>query len=486
MRLNPSRAVLSLCLLCFAVATPESRAAGPFQATGFKVGEVTDSTAIVWTRLTERKEPNPGSAPMAEFVTADRQGGGRRNVPAAVVYPEGKTVRDIRFAAPGIEGETRVLYKKTGAGSWNETEWNAVDAAADHTRQFKLNGLEPGTDYAIQVESRASGGGAGGQAVTGSFRTAPAPDAASKVVFVVTTGQAFDDRDGPQGYDAYAGMLTLDPGFFVHTGDIVYYDKLAKTADLAKWHWQRTYSLPSNVAFHREVGSYFIKDDHDAWTNDCWPTMNAPSMFEFTFEQGLRIFREQVPMGDSTYRTFRWGKDLQIWLVEGRDFRSPNTMPDGPGKTIWGEEQKAWFKKTVAESDATFRVLISPTPVVGPDRDSKHDNHSNKDFTHEGDEIRKFISEQKNMVVVCGDRHWQYMSVHPGTGVREYSCGPISDSHAGGWNKDDFRKDYHRFLAVKGGFLSGTVERAAGGPRLTFRYHAVDGSTRFEDVLRAE
>jgi alkaline phosphatase D len=31
-----------------------------------------------------------------------------------------------------------------------------------------------------------------------------------------------------------------------------------------------------------------------------------------TFEQGLRIFREQVPMSERTYRTFRWGKTLQI------------------------------------------------------------------------------------------------------------------------------------------------------------------------------
>ena len=55
-------------------------------------------------------------------------------------------------------------------------------------------------------------------------------------------------------------------------------------------------------------------------------------------------------------------------------------MPDGPAKTIWGKEQIAWFKKSFADSDATFRLLISPTPVVGPDRKSKHDNHANDDF----------------------------------------------------------------------------------------------------------
>ena len=46
-------------------------------------------------------------------------------------------------------------------------------------------------------------------------------------------------------------------------------------------------------------------------------------------------------------------------FTEGRDFRSPNKMADGPDKTIWGAEQKAWFKRTVKESDATWKVLDS-------------------------------------------------------------------------------------------------------------------------------
>jgi len=214
--------------------------------------------------------------------------------------------------------------------------------------------------------------------------------------------------------------------------------------------------------------------------------MQNRKMGEFTFAEGQAIFLEQVPMGERTYRTVRWGRDLQIWLVEGRDFRSPNTAPDGPDKTIWGEQQKAWFERTVKESDATFRVLISPTPLVGPDRKNKHDNHSNVDFTYEGNELRRFIARQKNMVVVCGDRHWQYMSVHPATGVREYSCGPASKQHAGGWKQDDFIPEYHRYLNVTGGFLSATVERAEGKPTLTFRHHDVDGSVNYEDRLVAD
>ena len=208
-------------------------------------------------------------------------------------------------------------------------------------------------------------------------------------------------------------------------------------------------------------------------------------MGEFTVAQGQAVFREQVPMGELTYRTCRWGKDLQIWMVEGRDFRSPNTDPDGPQKSIWGDKQKAWFKQTVAASDAAFRLLFSPTPLVGPDRANKRDNHSNANFACEGDELRRFLGAQKNMAVICGDRHWQYHSIHPETGVREYGCGSVSNEHAGGWSQKDFIPAYHRYLNVIGGFLGGTVERRDGRPTLTFRFYDVDGNVKFEDRLVA-
>ena len=181
----------------------------------------------------------------------------------------------------------------------------------------------------------------------------------------------------------------------------------------------------------------------------------------------------------------RWGKDLQIWLVEGRDFRSPNSMPDGPDKTIWGDQQKTWFKRTVVDSDATFRILISPTPIVGPDRKKKNDNHANKGFKQEGDELRRFMGQQKNMVVICGDRHWQYVSVDPITGLWEYSCGPTSNQHAGGF-KQECQQPMHRYLNICSGFLSATVERVDERPLLTIRHHSVTGEILNQDQLTAE
>ncbi|MHC4560989.1 MAG: alkaline phosphatase D family protein, partial [Planctomycetota bacterium] len=463
-------------------------------ATGIKIGEVTDKSAILWTRLTRHPERVGLAAPMPEILYRDSRTGelikkpksGRPNLSPVVKFPGDSTIQTIEGAVPGAPGKVRVFYKTEEASDWNKTDWQSVDTKRDYTQQFKLTGLKPDAKYQVRVKAKASEGANKVQVVKGRFRTAPRADKPERVIFTVSTGQAYPDQDAPGGgFKIYPAMLKLDPSFFVHTGDILYYDKLAKTISLARWHWARMYSLPTNVEFHRQVTSYFIKDDHDTWMNDCWPSRETKFMGDFTFEQGLGVFLEQVPMGERTWRSFRWGKDLQIWLVEGRDFRSPNTMPDGPDKTIWGIVQKTWFKQTAQESDATFRILISPTPIVGPDRTNKHDNHSNKDFQHEGNELREFISKQKNMYVICGDRHWQYISVDKETGAREYSCGPASDKHAGGWSNDK-RLAEHRYLNVIGGFLAVIVDRPGGKPTLTFRHYSVDGDILNEDCLVAQ
>lgn len=499
---NVDDAMRSLCIdsressdgsgpeLMLAVATPPGHSSGDgvFQATGFKIGEVTSTSAIVWTRITANSERNPSDRPPVEirYVDGKQNKGGRRGTVESVVFPPGMTAADLAEAAPGAAGQTRVRYRVEGAAEWRSTRWADVDSTRDFTKHFTIHDLQPATRYELVVEARREDGVEPLSRLDGGFRTAPVANEPAPVTFTVVTCQGNNDQDSSEGFRIFRTMLDMKPDFFVHTGDILYYDHVAKTLPIARSMWQRNWSWPLHVDFHRSTPSYFEKDDHDTWVNDCWPSMPSTYMHEFTFEQGLRVFREQVPMSEQTYRTFRWGRDLQIWLVEGRDFRSPNNAQDGPDKTIWGAEQLAWFERTVRASDATFRVLISPTPIVGPDRNKKNDNHANSGFTHEGDRLREFLASQKNMVVICGDRHWQYMSVDPRTGVREYSCGPASNAHAAGWDEEDYYPDYHRYLKVRGGFLSATVDRASGTPSLTLRFHSVNGRVRHEDVVVAD
>ena len=446
-----------LLAVLLASLTTAARATGPYQANGIKIGEVDQDSAIVWTRTTQDKQADPS----------------------------------VDNAAPGTPGDVRVTcWQSEPRREVFSSEWTATDPNRDHIRQFAIDNLSPGTAYELLVETRATDGGETTSQIKGQFRTAPTADSVVPVEFIVVTCQAIRSNDcGDHGHSPYKLMPKLDADFFVHTGDIVYYDKdpLCKNAEHARWKWNRMYGFFLNRDFHSGIASYFMKDDHDTLKNDCWPGQNYGDL---TWEQGLAIFREQVPMGEKTYRTVRWGKDVQIWMTENRDFRSPNKIPDGPEKSIWGTEQKAWFKQTVNESDATFKLLIMPGPLVGPDKRGKADNHCNACFQHEGDEIRAFVAEQKNMFVINGDRHWQYFSVHPELKIREFGCGPINDIHNYGGNPG-FKPEYHRFFSGGGGWLTVTVSRKNDTPRATARWYKTspemeEPEIRYETTFIAE
>lgn len=449
--------------------TLEQELASTHQAMGTRVGDVTATEAIVWTRITANPTRNN------DGVIVTRQG--QAELPQSL-----PPVAELDGACPGAPGQVRVRYGlKEDLSEAEQTEWVAVSEATDFIHQFRLRGLQPGSTYYYESHIKGADGSSEDEPFRGRFDTAPAPETPTDLRFCVMTCQGYPDRGHPDGHPIYPAMLALQPAFTCLTGDLVYYDSNAPkavSAELARYHWERMFSLPRLVEFTRHISTYWLKDDHDTLNNDSWSTAR---MGEFTFAEGQAIFRQQAPMQEGpSYRTFRWGRDLQIWLTDGRDFRSPNRMPDGPDKTIWGAEQKEWFKRTVKESTATWKVLVSPTPLVGPDRQNKNDNHSNAGFQHEGDEIRAWLQEHvpDNCFVICGDRHWQYHSIHPQTGLHEFSVGAASDEHAGGTPGED--KAIHQFHRVKGGFLSVTLQPTGSGSRITFRHHDVGGEVVYE------
>ena len=166
---------------------------------------------------------------------------------------------------------------------------------------------------------------------------------------------------------------------------------------------------------------------------------------------------------------------------------APTTM--SIGSSVTSRTSAPWFdgNEMLASGSeyicARWKVLISPNPLVGPDRVNKNDNHSNLGFQHEGDEFRRWAQNnlKDNFFVICGDRHWQYHSVDPGTGLHELSAGPGSDRSALGSPGED--KTYHRFHRVGGGFVSVSVEPSASGSRLVLRHHDTKGAVVYESAL---
>src|SRR5437016_2107046 len=68
------------------------------------------------------------------------------------------------------------------------------------------------------------------------------------------------------------------------------------------------------------------------------------------------------------YRSFRWGRDLELFLLDDRSYRSRNDLPDiaQNHKTMLGAEQLAWLKKGLADSDATWKLIACEVPLSVP------------------------------------------------------------------------------------------------------------------------
>jgi alkaline phosphatase D len=462
---------------------------GPFFGNGFHNGWADQNSIVIWTRLTSQPEMNR-TGPDFLPVTAEEHRALRKVSDADTIYdrqiPEGYTLSQMEGACPGMAGEVRIVcYPLKYPEKMIERPWSPVDPEKNFTIQWKFEGLTAGTKYIIDLEARRDARSGVTGTLSGSFRTPPDKDTISDLNFYIVTCHDYPRRDDSiNGHRIYRSMLDPFPDFFVHTGDIEYYDKplpFALTEELMRFKWDRIFALPYQRDYYSRVTTYFMKDDHDVLSDDAFPGMKYGMV---GFDRGLEIFdREQFPSNDLPYKSVRWGKDLQIWLMEGRNFRSKNSDPDGPGKSIWGQEQKEWLFRTLKESDAAFKLLISPAPLLGPDRDNKKDNYSNSVFKHEGDEIRNFLKQFDNVFVCNGDRHWQYVTNIPGTTLWEFSTGAGSDSHAEGWSQSDVRPE-HRFLRVKGGYLRGTVYREDNKVNIKFQHCDVDGNVVHEESFR--
>ena len=109
-------------------------ASGPHQATGTRVGEVAQDSAIVWTRLTRHPQRNNDGVVFPQKV--DRQ----NNRPTAV------PVEQIEGACPGMPGRVRLRYGLSeDLSDATETAWVDVTEATDCIHQFPLRGLSRGS-----------------------------------------------------------------------------------------------------------------------------------------------------------------------------------------------------------------------------------------------------------------------------------------------------------------------------------------------------
>lgn len=420
-------------------------------------GDVTATTAVVWVRSEQRGEASIEARPLAS--------------PGAV---------------------TRVLR---------------ITGRNDSTGKLLLTGLQPATRYAWRVR-------AAGQAATGEFVTAPARDRATPVTFLWSgdLGGAGLCRRVDGGYRIFTTMARHRADFFLFVGDTVYADRKCDGPDvvpgaafvaetLDQFRVRHRYQLEDQAVqdFLRRTSVYAIWDDHEVKNDFAGPS-------EPLMPVGRRAFLEYWPIlppreePTRLYRKFRWGRLLELFILDTRQYRSPNTEADGPDKTMLGAAQRRWLVDNVSVSSAVWKVVVSSVPLSIPTgRPERRDSWSNASpfgppmdggtgFAVERDAILRQLRERgvKNLVFVVADVHHAELIRHrptPSFTFHEFVAGPLSASLGRPRPLDDGLNP--RSLFARGGvnnFGEVTIEPA----HLAVRWLDEEGAVLFAHTLRPE
>jgi alkaline phosphatase D len=294
----------------------------------------------------------------------------------------------------------------------------------DNTVQLRVKRLRPDTRYWFRfVGNRRA------RSDVGTFRTAPKPKQNATVEFAWSGDQDFNPEPGKTApYWNDGGVLRRMKAerndFNVMLGDTIYSDsevpgRLQPIALSVKQKWDKyriNLGNRSLRALRRSAGFYSHWDDHE-FVNDFSPAENS---FDngvningrTLYNRGVSAFRNYSPVSwtkrDGLYRKVRWGRNLELFFLDERSFRSanadanhvcdnpqtgsPDLAPTAPqstrnvfaavtpslaqpvsqqcldtirseNRTFLGKRQLQRFLRAIKRSTARFKVIMNEMPI---------------------------------------------------------------------------------------------------------------------------
>jgi len=369
---------------------------GPRVTHGVVVGDVTDHSAVLWARADHQAS-----------MHVSLSGGPHRRAPAVAVGPD-----------------------------------------QDFTGQVVLDALRADRTYRYRVWfTEGEHHDARGPVVTGSFRTAPSSEAGAPVRLAFggdVSGQNVC-RDASEGFPIMDTISAWHPDVFVGLGDMIYADNTCGPTGLygnaqvpgdfgpavdlpsywAHWRYNRAeLHLQHLLATSDYVG---VWDDHEI-VNDSGPLTDTRSIPPYkpgvhVLPIALDAFTDYTPIDiapntpDRLYRALRWGRNLELIVLDTRQYRDANFAQDSDAapKTMLGREQLTWLKDTLAASDATWNVIVSSVPMSIPTgfpaangRDGWANFDKTTGFEHELLDIMRFMQQREidNTLWITTDVHF--------------------------------------------------------------------------------
>jgi phosphodiesterase/alkaline phosphatase D-like protein len=304
----------------------------------------------------------------------------------------------------------------------------------DNTVQAEVDGLSPATEFFYRFCKPN-----GARSDTGRFTTAPKAKTGKTIHFALAGDQ--DARPVPGGttpywnnFEVWKQILGEHNDFNVLLGDTIYSDTevpgytLADVATTVKQKWQvykTNLGMKPWVKARSSAAYYAHWDDHEfindfarsenvfPYSNNGVAQGNTTISGEEIYKRGVKAFTDYNPITYSKktgiYRSVRWGKNLEIFFLDERSFRSsradyggacdnpagsgsPDLAPtapqstrnvfslvapplanpappacvaaiNDPNRTMLGSTQLQKFENAIKKSKATFKVIFNEVPI---------------------------------------------------------------------------------------------------------------------------
>jgi alkaline phosphatase D len=227
-------------------------------------------------------------------------------------------------------------------------------------------------------------------------------------------------------------MAAEAPDFFIFNGDTIYGDgrtPIGPGATTVPEFWAKYKENREDPLFQQlalRTPMIVNWDDHEV-DNDYRGL--DPELPEGRLGVGRQAFFDYWPVRTKlpqTWRSLRWGQEIEVFVLDNRQFADPLSEPDGPEKSMLGEQQRAWLRKDVLESDATWKVLVTSCPLsilrsVNPPQDDW------VSYEHElGTLLEAWRAARvRNLVWLTADVHWAQAIEYPPYGMWEFVGCPI-------------------------------------------------------------
>ncbi len=425
---------------------------------GIASGDVTDKSAVIWSRVDNKSaQMNVEYDTNANFA----------NPLSKIAQANSTTDFTAHAKLDGLKPDTQYYYRVWFTGS-DVYDYNTTSSNTD---------LSPtSSNIAHQAEVGTF------KTAPSSNRTTNSSSAISFIWSGDLGGQSYCRNADEGGYHIFKSMQSLKPDFFIANGDMIYADGTCPAQGPvffnntdnhnATWtnipgdfksiadpsvdwnnttevrsifmdHWKYNRNDTYFKDFLKNTSMYSQWDDHDV-INDFgakWPYWNLFSVnrqgYPNIVKEGRSAFLDYSPLdtdnsNNSTandddnhiYRSFNWGKDLDIFLIDGRSYKSQNHLADtsDSNKTMLGDRQLEWLKQELSNSNATWKIISSDIPISVPTgsntsilgRDGwANGNETNNysyytGFERELTDLFRFIDEHniKNIVFLTTDVHF--------------------------------------------------------------------------------